>query len=444
MAGTEAPPGFSIGDMAVPLPLVQGGMAVGISLAELAAAVAEAGGIGVIAATGIGMGEKDFERNPLGAHIRVLRRELRKARSLTRGIIGVNVMMVSNDCFELMRTAKQEGADVIFMGAGLPVKIPEEFFETYAQSHGNKTGGSGQRGSAKSRGGETGRADRERVTAGRADRKRATAGGADRERVIARGAQSHGAGFGTSEPSAAQQRDAAPPKTSPKLVPILSSAKAVRFVLSHWEREYKRIPDAFVIEGPLAGGHLGFRRQVLQNSPPALERILAEVLGVVREWEKGLHTRIPVICGGGIFDGRDMKRILSRGAAAVQMATRFAAAAESAAAPEFKKAYVECAENDIMLIDSPVGMPGRAIGNSFLREAERGRKKPFRCVWRCIKTCDVERAPYCIAECMMNAKLGRLDRGFVFCGANAYRVNEILPVREIIRNLKSEYGKAEA
>jgi NAD(P)H-dependent flavin oxidoreductase YrpB (nitropropane dioxygenase family) len=434
MAGTEAPPGFSIGDMAVPLPLVQGGMAVGISLAELASEVAEAGGIGVIAATGIGMGEKDFERNPLGAHTRVLRRELRKARALTRGIIGVNVMMVSNDCFELMRTAKQEGADVIFMGAGLPVKIPEEFFEIHAQSHGNQTGGSGQRGGAKSRGGETGRADRKRAIADRADQERAIAGGAN----------PRGAGFGTSEPSAAQQRDTAPPKTPPKLVPILSSAKAVRFVLSHWEREYKRIPDAFVIEGPLAGGHLGFRRQVLQKSPPALERILAEVLGVVREWEKRLHTRIPVICGGGIFDGRDMKRILSRGAAAVQMATRFAAAAESAAAPEFKKAYVECAENDIMLIDSPVGMPGRAIGNSFLREAERGRKKPFRCVWRCIKTCDVEHAPYCIAECMMNAKLGRLDLGFVFCGANAYRVNEILPVREIIRNLKIEYGKAEA
>jgi NAD(P)H-dependent flavin oxidoreductase YrpB (nitropropane dioxygenase family) len=355
--------GFNIGKLKVGLPIVQGGMGVGLSLAQLAGSVAREGGIGVIAATGIGAGEPDFRKNPVQAHIGKLKREIGEAKRISSGIIGINVMMVSNDSFELMEVAKEEEADIIFMGAGLPVKIPAGFFAAAARG-------------------------------------------------------------------------------IPALVPIVSSAKAARFILSYWEKEYSRIPDAFVVEGPLAGGHLGFKKEVLLYNQPKLEDIVRNVKVEVLNYEKKYGTHIPVIAAGGVFSGADIGRILESGADAVQMATRFAATEECEASDCFKNAYVRCRKEDILIIDSPVGMPGRAIRSPFLDDVSRNMIKPFECVWHCIKTCDVKTAPYCIADCMIKAKAGNFDAGFAFCGAYAYRVDRIVKVKTLIDTLKREYERA--
>lgn len=356
--------GFQIGNLSITVPVVQGGMAVGISLSGLASAVAAEGGVGVIAATGIGMDESDFATNPLEANRRALEREIKKAKSLTSGIIGVNVMMVANGCFELIETSIAAGADIIFMGAGLPVKIPKPLFDDSKQR-------------------------------------------------------------------------------LPQFVPIVSSVKAAQFILTYWEREYGRIPDAFVVEGPLAGGHLGFKKEVLAENPPELTDIVREVIAMLKPWKMKYKREIPVIAGGGIFDGQDIKRVLNAGAKAVQMATRFVATDECDASPAFKEAYLNCAQDDIVIIESPVGMPGRAIRGPFLDEVGQEVKKPFRCNWHCIKTCDITTAPYCIAAALMQAKHGRFTDGFAFCGANTYRINRLQSVKELMEELKRELEKYE-
>jgi nitronate monooxygenase len=216
----------------------------------------------------------------------------------------------------------------------------------------------------------------------------------------------------------------------------------VSFILSYWEKKYDRVPDAFVVEGPLAGGHLGFPKDVLLKNPPLLEQIVAEIAALLKPWEMKYKREIPIIAGGGVFSGGDIKRIFAAGAKAVQMATRFVATHECDASPAFKQAYLDCRKEDIALIDSPVGMTGRAILGPFLEAVVDGMKKPFRCVWHCIKSCDVATAPYCIAAALMQARYGSFINGFAFCGANAYRIDRLLPVRELVENLKREYEKA--
>lgn len=355
-------PALTIGDSTAALPIVQGGMGVGISLAGLAAAVANEGGIGVIAANAIGLMEPDYRHNGREANIRALRREIRLARERSpRGIIGVNLMVAVNNFQDMLRVVIEERPDVVFLGAGLPIKdIP--------------------------------------VPALRA--------------------------------------------AKVKVVPIVSSGRAANLIFKSWEKNYHDIPDAVVVEGPEAGGHLGFKIEQLGNPAYALEKIVPEVVNALKDFSQRYGRPIPVIAGGGIYTGDDIRRILQLGAAGVQMATRFVATDECDADIRFKEAYVACGTDDIVIIKSPVGMPGRAIRNSFLDEVGRGERKDFHCPWRCLESCDAREVQYCISEALNNARKGELRDGFAFCGSTAWRIDRIVPVRELVGELKEQYEAA--
>jgi nitronate monooxygenase len=357
-------PELHIGDLEVKIPLVQGGMGVGISLSGLASAVANESGIGVISTAGIGMLEPDFNRNFKGANDRALRREIKKAREMTGGVIGINIMVALSDYADLLLASAEEKADVVFLGAGLPLKIPQAVLPDKSGKH------------------------------------------------------------------------------TVKVVPIVSSARAAKLIFQYWERTYRHIPDAVVVEGPLAGGHLGFSREQIDDPAYALEKILAEVIAVLRPYEESFGRSVPVIAAGGIYTGADIYRYIKSGARGVQMATRFVATHECDASPAFKEAYVACNKEDLTIIESPVGLPGRAIKNKFLEMVSRGIKKPVKCPWKCLKTCDYTKSPYCIGAALTNAKKGILGKGFAFAGANAYRVNTITSVKELVKTLLAEYKRA--
>ncbi len=354
-------PALRIGDKTAGLPIVQGGMGVGISLSTLAAAVAREGGIGVIAANAIGMLEDDYYDDPTAANVRALRREVRAARLKSDGLIGVNIM-VAVDCFhQLLEAAVEEKVDVLFLGAGLPIKgIP--------------------------------------VPA-----------------IRAAGA---------------------------KVVPIVSSARAARLIFQSWEKHYGDLPDAVVVEGPRAGGHLGFKPEQIDRPEFQLERIVPEVVEALGEFEVRWTRTFPVIAAGGIFSGEDILRFLALGAHGVQLGTRFVATTECEADIRFKQAYLSCREEDIVIIQSPVGLPGRAIRGPFLAAIARGEKKIFRCPSHCLESCEAGKARYCISEALDSARKGDFENGFVFCGANAHRVQSIVPVRELVAGLKQGYALA--
>ena len=351
-----------IGDLTASLPIIQGGMGVGVSLSGLASAVANEGGIGVIACAGIGMAEEDFFKNYLAANARALRKEIRRAKELSPGILGVNVMMALSNCGELFATAIEEGIDVIFSGAGLPLDLP----------HYLKGGG------------------------------------------------------------------------RTKLVPIVSSGRAAKIIAKRWTERYDYLPDAFVVEGPQAGGHLGFKPEQIGDPAYALELLLADVLETVKPFEAKAGRTIPVIAGGGIYTGADIHKFLRLGAAGVQMATRFVTTHECDASAGFKDAYVRATREDIVIIKSPVGMPGRAIRNQFLDDVIAGRKIPFTCPYHCIVTCDYTNSPYCIALALINAQRGRMGHGFAFAGENAYRTTGVVSVKELVATLLKEYDAASA
>ena len=354
-------PELKIGDLEIPIPIIQGGMAVGISLSGLVSAVASAGGVGVIGTAGIGMMEPDFNRNYKSANQRALQKEIRKAKEATDGIIGVNIMVALSDFREMLNVAVQEKVDMVLLGAGLPLKGMEPLIPGHV---GEK---------------------------------------------------------------------------KPKTVPIVSSARAAKLIFQHWEKCYKYIPDAVVLEGPLAGGHLGFKREQIDNPDFALEKMLPETISVLKPFVEKYKREIPVIVAGGIYSGEDILHYLKLGAKGVQMATRFVATEECDASIEFKQSYINCKKDDMVIIESPVGLPGRAIKNRFLEDVVAGNKKPFKCSWRCLKTCDFKVAPYCIASALTHAQRGDFNNGFAFAGANAYRIEKIITVDELMTTLKNEY-----
>ncbi|MFA4984656.1 MAG: nitronate monooxygenase family protein, partial [Candidatus Omnitrophota bacterium] len=217
-----------------------------------------------------------------------------------------------------------------------------------------------------------------------------------------------------------------------KLVPIVSSARAAHIICSVWKRRYNRLPDAMVVEGPLAGGHLGYSRQELLDPEHIyLDNILREVLSVARGFDKNM----PVIAAGGIFDGEDIARVIRLGASAVQMGTRFVCTHECDVSLKYKEAYIEARQEDIVIIQSPVGMPGRVISNDFVKKILEGERVDFGCAYKCLSTCNPEKVKYCIAKALINASRGDLDRGFAMCGSNAYRIKKIISVKRLIAEL---------
>lgn len=354
-------PELKIDSMVPKIPIVQGGMGVGVSMWRLASAVANNGGIGVISGVEPGFSLPGYNTNKQKANKEALAYNIRKAKQQSpAGIIGVNIMTALNNFEEMVKIAVKEKTDIIFSGAGLPLKLPELVKDSIT-----------------------------------------------------------------------------------KIAPIVSSAKAAAVICKHWDKKFGYLPDAIVVEGPKAGGHLGFSLEQLKNAAQfSLDSIVKEVLPAIKPFEEKYMKQVPIIAGGGVFDGRDAAKILSAGASAVQIATRLVATYECDADQAFKDQYINAGRDDVIIIKSPVGLPGRAIRNDFLRDVEEGIRKPFKCICNCLKTCDPRQSPYCIADALINAQRGNLLHGFAFAGENVYKVDKMSSVKEILNSILDELIRA--
>ncbi|MCE1200145.1 MAG: nitronate monooxygenase family protein [Marinilabiliales bacterium] len=351
---------LNIGGLKIKLPIIQGGMGVGVSLSGLAAAVANEGGVGVISPAGIGFLYKEHSPDYLENCIYGLTTEIRKTRENSKGILGVNIMVALSNYADLVTTSIREKVNIIFSGAGLPLDLPK--FLT--------------------------------------------------------------------------------PDSETKLVPIVSSGRAAALICNKWYTNYQYIPDAIVVEGPKAGGHLGFKVDQIFDESYSLEHLIDEVVAVAREFGEKYGKEIPVIAAGGIYSGADIAAILEHGAAGVQMGTRFVTTNECDASTEFKQAYIQAREEDVRIIKSPVGMPGRAISCTFLDDVDRGTRRPKVCPVNCVKTCDIATAPYCIMASLASALRGNFRNGYAFAGSNVWKTDRIISVRELFTTLKNEYKEA--
>ena len=238
-----------------------------------------------------------------------------------------------------------------------------------------------------------------------------------------------GAGLPTDLPALIQD----PRKT--KIAPIVSSARAAQLILKLWDHHYHRTADFLVVEGPLAGGHLGFSREQLEHLEEYdFDEELRKIMACKREYEEKYGTAIPVIAAGGIFDRGDVTHALSLGVDGVQIASRFVATEECDASPAYKQAYIQAKEEDIAIIQSPVGMPGRALRNAFIRRVEE-TKDPIRKCYNCLKKCNPAEVPYCITKALIDAVQGDVDNGLIFCGANIGRIREMTTVHDLIKEL---------
>ena len=345
-------PTLKIGNLEINPPIIQGGMGVRVSGSRLASAVANEGCAGIIASVGLGLFEDASGSEFVELNNNALRSEIRKARSLSNGVIGVNVMVVLSNYEELVKVCVEEKVDLIICGSGLPLDLPK------------KTEGS-----------------------------------------------------------------------NIKLIPIVSSARAFNIIYRKWKQNYNKVPDAVILEGPMAGGHLGFSYdEIINEKALPLEQLVKELV----EFVNTLEESIPVIAAGGIFDGNDIAKFLKLGASGVQMATRFVCTTECDVHDDFKQAYITSKKEDIAIINSPVGLPGRVISNEFTHRVLKGETIPFRCSFHCLRSCNPRTAPYCIAKVLADASKGQLLNSFVFAGSNAYRCTEIVPVKTLINQLKVE------
>lgn len=349
---------LQINGRSLDLPLIQGGMGVGVSLGSLAGSVAACGALGVISSVNAGYREADFWQRPDAANLRALKAEIAKARQISRGrgLLGVNVMVATRQYAEAVRCAADAGIDAVICGAGLPLDLPELV--------------------------------------------------GDRPVLIA---------------------------------PIVSGGKAARTICRLWDRRYHRTPDFVVLEGPEAGGHLGFGREaLLAHNCPTLCELLPQVKAELAPFERQYGKRIPVFAAGGIFDGADAAAARNAGADGVQAATRFIATPECDASDEYKRILLAARAEDVRIVQSPVGMPGRALNSPLLAElAEKKRIAPEGCVG-CVSACDPFTTPYCITAALLAAVRGDWQRGLFFCGSNIGRINKMQTVAEVIADLCRE------
>ena len=233
------------------------------------------------------------------------------------------------------------------------------------------------------------------------------------------------------------------PEGTAKLLPIVSSGRAAGLLCRTWLRKYSRLPDGFVVEGPLAGGHLGFKMlDLTDHDQVTLETLMTDVLEVCRPYEDAAGRKIPVIAAGGVFSGRDIAHFLNLGASGVQMGTRFVCTHECDAAIEYKNAYLSSSPEDIILIKSPLGLPIRVIRNSFVDRILEGKRTDFTCSYRCLASCRPRESSFCIAHALINAYRGKLDSGFTTCGSNASRIKSIVSVRDLLAELVDDACQA--
>lgn len=350
---------LKIGNLIAPIPIIQGGMGIGVSSSNLAAAVANAGGIGIISAAQLGYNEDDFIKNPVESNLMALKKHITIAKTKApNGIIGINVMVATNFYEEHIKAAIESGVDLIISGAGLPTMLPK----------------------------------------------------------IVKG-------------------------TSVKIAPIVSSLKAAKVILKLWDKHNNIVPDLIVIEGPKAGGHLGFKLEELEDENFDFDKTIIDIIDETKKYAEKYNKEIPVVVAGGVFDGYDIAKYLKLGASGVQMATRFVVTEECDATQAFKDAYLNCSIDDIQIVKSPVGMPGRAIRNPFVKKTLTEREKITHC-YNCLTPCNPANTPYCISKALINAVNGNIDEGLIFCGENASRLTKMTTVKELMDELVSELKKA--
>ena len=227
-----------------------------------------------------------------------------------------------------------------------------------------------------------------------------------------------------------------------KLVPIVSSARAAKIICEKWKSNYDYLPDAVIVEGPKAGGHLGFKEEQISDNDYRLEKLVPEIVTELKVFEDKYNQPIPLIAAGGIYTGQDIHDIMKLGASGVQMGTIFVTTDECDASAAFKQSYINASEDDIEIIKSPVGMPGRAILSNFITKVKAGKKQPKKCPFKCIKTCDITKSPYCIIIALINALKGNFENGYAFAGANAFRASKISSVKEVFQSLLKEYRES--
>ena len=345
---------WRVGEKEVRLPLIQGGMGVGISLGNLAGAVAAEGGVGIISTAQIGFREPDFDRNPEAANRRAIEKEMKRARDISPdGIIGCNIMVALRDYEDHVKASAAAGADLIISGAGLPAELPR----------------------------------------------------------LVQGSRT-------------------------KIAPIVSTEKSAKVIMKYWERKFRRTADLVVIEGPEAGGHLGFGREALEHYTEAVYmEEMKRIVDVVRGYERKFDKKIPVAAAGGIYDREDVERVMRTGVDGVQVASRFVTTKECDADIRYKEAYIHASKEDIVIVQSPVGMPGRAILNPFMKCVMLGEKVSHTACHRCLAKCNPAEIPYCITDALIAAAEGRIEEALLFCGAKAYKAERIETVKEVVESL---------
>ena len=332
------------------VPVIQGGMGVGISLGNLAGAVMKEGGMGVISAAHPGYRKKDFWKNSLEANLKAIEQEAKKARCISQGhgLLGINIMCASRDYQAYVEKACELGYDCILSGAGLPLSLP-----AYV-------------------------------------------------------------------------------KDSIQIIPIISSGKALYVLSQRWIQRYRRYPDAIVIEGSLAGGHLGFKEKDLFNHTcQSLEEILTDVLEIIANWPK----KVPVFVAGGLWSYKDLKHMQSLGATGIQLGTRFITTYECDAHINFKNAILSAKKEDLAIIKSPTGFPGRAIKNKWFNQ-NKDKKQCIQGCIHCLKMCTPSSTPYCISRALIAAVKGDIDHGLIFSGANVEKASYMEFVKDIMDEMK--------
>ncbi len=380
---------LKLGDFIIEKPIIQGGMGVGISLSSLAGSVAKEGGLGLISSAQIGFREPDFKKKPKEANLRAIETELKRARDIAgeeaKGAIGFNIMVATVGYADYVKEAIKFGADVIVSGAGLALDLPELVIE--------------------------GMKLRKELLIKEADR-----------------VYNKVKDFVT------------------RIAPIVSSAKSASVILKLWDRNYKSTADMVVIEGPLAGGHLGFSNNDLTRLGADTEIVsksylrelfdkeIEDILKVVKEYELKYDKKIPVAIAGGIYSREDVEHAFDMGADAVQVGTRFVTTEECDAPLSYKQSYINAKEEDIKITVSPAGLPGRAIKNAFMERLSLGNI-PVRKCYNCLTKCARVNIPYCITDALIAAATGDIDNALLFAGANAWRATKIETVREVVCDL---------
>lgn len=350
---------MKLGNRELALPLIQGGMGVGVSMGGLAGAVAAQGAMGTLSTADAGWNEPDFAAHPQQANLRALRREVQRAKRLAAGagLVAVNAMVATRQYADSVRIALEAGADAIVSGAGLPLELP----------------------------------------------------------ALAEGFEA-------------------------LLAPIVSGPRAAQLICRTWAKRYGRVPDFVVLEGCQAGGHLGFEEaDLLSGRCTPLNRLIPEVLAALRPFEEKFGRAIPLFCAGGVATGAEMARCTRLGAAGAQLATRFIATEECDAGQGYKDVLLAARPEDLRIIHSPVGMPGRAVNSPLVQRLAAGMRQPPAHCSGCIKSCRPAETPFCITHALIEAVKGNWEEGLFFSGSRVDLVDRMRTVPDLIDELMKEW-----